>query len=75
MVALGRFDELRESVAVLIPVELAAVDDDAGDRCSMSSYPFCGAVDYIPVSGGGKIKIKKLKREREEENRISGTYL
>lgn len=45
MVALGGFDELRESSGVLAPVEFTAVDDDTGDGGAVATDPFGCAVD------------------------------
>ena len=39
VVALGRLDHLRELVAVLAPVELAAVDNDTGDGGAVAADP------------------------------------
>jgi hypothetical protein len=45
VVSVRGLDHLRESRAVLAPVELAAVDDDATDCRAMAADPFCGRVD------------------------------
>lgn len=45
MVALGGLDELGEAGAVLAPVELARVDDDAADGCAVAADPLGGRVD------------------------------
>lgn len=45
VVALGRLDKLREARAVLTPVELARVDDDAADGGAVTADPLGGRVD------------------------------
>lgn len=45
VVALRGLDELRESSAVLSPVEFSTVDYYAADCCAVAAYPFCCAVD------------------------------
>lgn len=45
VVALGGLDELGESLAVLAPVKLARVDNDASDGGAVSADPFGSGVD------------------------------
>jgi len=45
VVALRRLRELREACRVSTPVELAGVDDDAGDGCAVAADPLGGRVD------------------------------
>ena len=44
VVAFGGIVELREALSVLAPVELASIDDDAGDGSPVTADPFGGRV-------------------------------
>jgi hypothetical protein len=58
VVALGRLDELGEPLAVLAPVKLARVDNDAADGRSVAADPFGGRVDNdvgAVVDGADKV--------------------
>ena len=46
VVSWGRLHHLRESLAVLAPVELARINNYAGDCGAVASDPFCCRVDY-----------------------------
>ena len=70
VVALGRLDHLREPLAVLAPVELAAVDDDAADGRAVAADPLgrrvhhnVGAVldgaDEIATRTKGVVNLEK----------------
>lgn len=46
MIALRGLNELRESLSVLSPIEVAAVNDNASNGGTMSTNPLGGAVNY-----------------------------
>ena len=50
-------------VTWLAPREVTGIDDDSSDGGSVTSYPFCGAVDYDVCSefdwGDEKACVKK----------------
>lgn len=64
MVALRGLDELREPAPILAPVELAAVDDDAGNGRAVSANPFGGAVDDDVGAVGNGLAEVSARAER-----------